>query len=130
MTWLLVDAMNVVGSRPDGWWHDRDGAIEELVARVRAAAPRLDADRITVVADGRGADDRGGASGVETRWAGGGTDAADDLIVELLRDGDASATVVTADRRLRERVRALGAGVTGPRAFQDVLDGPDGQSSG
>ena len=30
----VVDAMNVIGSRPDGWWRDRAGAIERLVDRV------------------------------------------------------------------------------------------------
>ena len=38
---LLVDAANIVGSRPDGWWRDRPGAasrlLEALVA-VRAAS--------------------------------------------------------------------------------------------
>ena len=27
---LVVDAANVIGSRPDGWWHDRAGAVERL----------------------------------------------------------------------------------------------------
>ncbi|MBM3141325.1 MAG: NTP pyrophosphohydrolase, partial [Chloroflexi bacterium] len=28
---LIVDAMNVIGSRPDGWWRDRPGAARRLV---------------------------------------------------------------------------------------------------
>jgi 8-oxo-dGTP diphosphatase len=31
---LVVDAANVVGSRPDGWWRDRAGAAARLVASV------------------------------------------------------------------------------------------------
>ena len=27
---LVVDAANVVGSRPDGWWKDRAGAARRL----------------------------------------------------------------------------------------------------
>ncbi|MDI5943822.1 hypothetical protein QLR68_37990, partial [Micromonospora sp. DH15] len=27
---LIVDAANVVGSRPDGWWRDRAGATARL----------------------------------------------------------------------------------------------------
>ena len=123
--WLLVDAMNVVGSRPDGWWHDRRGAILDLVAEVRTAAPRLGADRITVVADGRGEDEHVDAAGVEVRWAGGGPDAADDLIVELVGAGDLPAMVVTADRRLRDRVAALGAETVGPRGFRGWLEADD-----
>ena len=122
MTHLVVDAMNVVGSRPDGWWHDRRGAILGLVDRVREAAPRLDAARITVVADGRGEDEDSGTDGVALLWAGSGPDAADDRIVALLEEDGDPATVVTADRRLRDRVRTLGAGVEGPRTFLDRLD--------
>lgn len=121
MSWLVVDAMNVVGSRPDGWWHDRDGAILALVDDVRAAAAHLDADRITVVADGRGEDEAADDHGVELLWAGRGPDAADDHIVALLAAADERATVVTADRRLRERVTALGADVQGPRTFRTAL---------
>jgi selenocysteine lyase/cysteine desulfurase len=36
MTTLLVDAANVVGSRPDGWWRDRAGATARLLARLAA----------------------------------------------------------------------------------------------
>ena len=39
MRWI-VDGMNVIGSRPDGWWRDRDGArarlVEELSSYARA----------------------------------------------------------------------------------------------
>ena len=38
MRWF-IDAMNVIGSRPDGWWRDRDGAMRRLVDQVRAWAP-------------------------------------------------------------------------------------------
>ncbi|HJT02475.1 MAG TPA: NUDIX domain-containing protein, partial [Pseudonocardiaceae bacterium] len=36
---LVVDAANVVGSRPDGWWKDRAGAAERLLSEVAAAGP-------------------------------------------------------------------------------------------
>lgn len=35
---VVVDAANVVGSRPDGWWKDRAGAASRLRARVEAWA--------------------------------------------------------------------------------------------
>ncbi|HEV7787403.1 MAG TPA: hypothetical protein VGP05_00200, partial [Pseudonocardia sp.] len=34
---LVVDAANVVGSRPDGWWRDRPGAAARLVSALAAA---------------------------------------------------------------------------------------------
>ena len=44
----------------------------------------------------------------------------DDRIVELVEEArDRPRLVVTADRELRRRVTAAGAGVTGPRAVRD-----------
>ncbi|WP_309128725.1 NUDIX domain-containing protein [Microbacterium sp.] len=50
---IIVDAANVVGSVPDGWWKDRAGAAERLRERLQtwayagvgASALQLDADR-------------------------------------------------------------------------------------
>jgi hypothetical protein len=36
-TALVVDAANVVGSRPDGWWRDRAGAAARLVSALAEA---------------------------------------------------------------------------------------------
>lgn len=119
--WLVVDAMNVIGSRPDGWWHDREGAVRDLVADVRAAVDDL-ADLVTVVVDGRGIEQAADGYGVEVLRAGGGPDAADDRIVELLEASDTTATVVTADGRLRDRVTALGARVEGPSWLRRITD--------
>jgi hypothetical protein len=33
---LVIDAANVIGSRPDGWWRDRAGATRAFTERVRA----------------------------------------------------------------------------------------------
>ncbi len=35
---LVVDGMNVIGSRPDGWWRDRAAAARRLVGRLEALA--------------------------------------------------------------------------------------------
>jgi hypothetical protein len=113
---LVIDAANVVGSRPTGWWRDREGAAREFVARVRAAARdgRLDPP-IVVVLEGRA---RGGAvagesDGVDVVHASG---AGDDTIVDVVAAVTAqhAITVVSADRDLADRVRAHGAGVVGP----------------
>jgi predicted RNA-binding protein with PIN domain len=127
---LYVDAMNVIGTRPDGWWRDRDGAVVRLVDRLGVLAT-ADADLgIVVVVDGRPitalpAGRHGEVEVVYARRTG--ADAADDRIVELLAghraaDMAGSATVVTADRDLRARSRALGATIMGPRELLDRLD--------
>jgi predicted RNA-binding protein with PIN domain len=107
---LIVDGMNVIGARPDGWWRDRTGAMARLVAQLDALG-----DETLLVLDGRPRD-VGRAAGVEVRWA----PVADDLIAELAAAGD---TVVTSDRALAERVRARGAEVVGAAAFRRRLDG-------
>ena len=58
MRWL-IDGMNVIGTRPDGWWRDRDAAMLRLVDRIERWAAndvRQGLDRIgpvmTVALDG------------------------------------------------------------------------------
>jgi hypothetical protein len=117
----LIDASNVIGSRPDGWWRDREGAARRLVAAVRAFG-----EPATVVLDA-GPDDLLGEEGAVTvrRAPRRGRDAADDEIVRLLQDElePAGVRVVTSDATLAARVRALGAEVEGAGAFRARLDG-------
>lgn len=116
MTWL-VDGMNVIGSRPDGWWRDRRGAMRRLVAELDRFAAGLD-EPLTVVLDGEPFDLEGQRIDVRFAWRRG-PNAADDDIAVLAQPGD---TVVTADRDLAERVRACGATVAGPRELRRRLD--------
>lgn len=76
-----------------------------------------------LVVDGRGDDDVWNEQGVELVWAGGGQGSADDRIVELVAEANTPATVVTADRGLRDRLRALDNGVMfeGPSSFRTKL---------
>ena len=143
---VVVDAANVVGSRPDGWWRDRPGAAARLHAALAAALPRgfaasvlsLPADRwwpdVLVVLEGaaRGADadsparpEAGArpALGV-VRATTSGDDAIHQSATEALRDGRyTDVVVVTADRALAERVRAAGASTVGPRALLAAVEG-------
>ena len=136
---VVVDAANVVGSRPDGWWRDRVGAARRLLGAVDGLAASgltdedlpdgLDVVPLThrwptwqVVVEGaarRAADDA--PAGVDVRKAPG---SGDDEIVEAVRDASdgTPVLVVTADRALADRCRALGATVTGPRWLLGLLD--------
>ena len=123
MRWL-VDGMNVIGSRPDGWWRDRDGAGRRLAGELAGYA-RATGEPVAVVFDGRPVDlDPAVAEAVDASWAGRGRDAADGRIAALVEaDPDpASVRVVTSDRALAARVRAAGAQVVGVGAFRRRLD--------
>jgi predicted RNA-binding protein with PIN domain len=109
--------MNVIGSRPDGWWRDREGAMRRLVGELAGFAAEHE---VTVVFDGRKLDLEP-PNGVEVLFASRrGRNAADDDIAELVRQ-DAAPTelrVVTSDAELSRRVSELGAEVVGARSFR------------
>lgn len=112
---LIVDGMNVLGSRPDGWWRDRPAAMERLTRRLAGFA-RREGCELVVVWDGREhARVAAAGEGIAVRFAPGGPDAADREIVRLIRaDGNpASITAVSSDRRLRNGVKAAGASGVG-----------------
>ncbi|WP_280296786.1 NYN domain-containing protein [Nocardia abscessus] len=125
---IVVDAANVVGSRPDGWWRDRSGAARRLLARMSRLRDQLaEPTEVIVVLEGAAkaavdaADPEPG--GVIVVLADG---SGDDAIVDVVaaaraQDGRRSITVVTADRGLRDRVTALGAEVVGPSRLLDCL---------
>ena len=121
---LLIDAANVIGSRPTGWWRDRAGAARTFVERVRDAtgAGRLSAP-VVVVLEGQA---RRGVS----ECASGGVDVVhaagegDDTLVALAGSSPSPVTLVTADRELTERARRVGADVVGTRWLLERLD-PD-----
>jgi predicted RNA-binding protein with PIN domain len=116
----FVDASNVIGSRPDGWWRDRDGATRRLIAAVRAWAAAHDA-RVTVVLDAGPAELAGEEAGVAVVLAARrGRDAADDEIVRLIA-GVPDARVVTSDAALAARARSAGAEVEGAGRFRNRL---------
>jgi predicted RNA-binding protein with PIN domain len=123
---LVIDAMNVIGSRPTGWWRNRDGAVRSLARRLGALA-RSEGFSIVLVVDGypvRGLPE-GAHDGVEVVYARrGGRNAADDRIIEYLEQqpDPARIVVVTSDRLLAERASALGARVRGASWLLARLD--------
>lgn len=115
---VVVDAANVVGSVPDGWWKDRAGAAGRLLDDLSALSARgMDAaalglpestwfPQVTAVLEGQ-ARDAPGVAGVAVVRAEG---AGDDTIVAeagRLRDAGREVTVVTSDRGLADRLSGV-----------------------
>jgi uncharacterized protein YaiI (UPF0178 family) len=112
--------MNVIGSRPDGWWRDRPGAMRSLAERL---ADWADGREVTVVFDGRAFELD--PDGVTVEFASRrGPNAADDDIVRIV-EGDANPAglrVVTSDHELARRVREAGAAVVSSGEFRRMFD--------
>ena len=116
---LVVDAANVVGSRPDGWWRDRHAAAVRLRDSL---VPLADDHDVVLVVEGR-ARRVPPIDGVEVVAAPG---SGDDEIVRVARAWivrERRVIVVTADRELRQRVTDLGAEVAGPGTLAYLRDG-------
>jgi len=120
---IIVDAANVVGSVPDGWWRDRAGATRRLRDRLAplaehglAAWPTEQPPEVLLVVEGA-ARAVGSVPGVQVIAAPG---SGDDTIVDLVaaHHSNRPCLVVTADRELRRRVTALGAETLGPRSVR------------
>jgi hypothetical protein len=125
VTIVLVDAANVVGARPDGWWRDRAGATGRLLGRLAALPGRpvpgasSVCSEVVAVVEGR-ARDVPAPDGIRVvRAAGSGDDAVVAEAQRLAAAGD-DVLVVTADRGLRARLPA-GVAVTGPGTLLGAL---------
>jgi predicted RNA-binding protein with PIN domain len=119
----IVDGMNVVGSRPDGWWRNRRSAMSTLIEHLERWAstegedvtvvfehplsPPLESSVITIAHAPRAA-----------------ANSADDHIVTLVGSAEnpQDVLVATSDRALSERVGALGATVYPAQRLRDLID--------
>ncbi len=147
-TWI-VDAANVIGARPDGWWRDRAGAALRLHQRLSELWPSVllphtsasqaaggpatnhpgtrrhdPPARVVLVLEGMARD--GVPAGPDpaiprllvVHAAGSG----DDAVVDQVRQQAGPVLVVTGDRELRGRVKAIGAATAGPGWLWALLD--------
>ncbi|MFI6999139.1 hypothetical protein [Nocardia sp. NPDC050175] len=122
---IVVDAANVVGSRPNGWWRDRAGAARKLLEQLTSLEARLARPaEVVVVLEGKAKAADPAVDGVRVVLAdGSGDDAIVDVVAAAVEhDSARSITVVTADRGLRERVEALGANTVGPGWLLDRIE--------
>ncbi|MEZ5091888.1 NYN domain-containing protein [Nocardioides sp.] len=118
---LVVDAANVVGARPDGWWKDRPGAAERLHRSLLTAD--VPGDRVVLVLEGHAKQGvrPGRDAHVETVHAARDGDSAIVAAARAAAEQGAEVTVVTADRALAARVAGVGASVLSPSWLLDRL---------
>jgi predicted RNA-binding protein with PIN domain len=125
MRWI-VDGMNVIGCRPDGWWKDRGGAMVTLVDSLDRWAS-AQGHTVTVVFE-RPPSTAITSSVIEIAHAPkAAANSADDEIVRLVQADTRpdEIRVVTSDRTLTDRVQSLGASVYRAESFRDLVDPRD-----
>ncbi|MFS0894122.1 NUDIX domain-containing protein [Microbacterium sp. 179-I 3D3 NHS] len=133
---VVVDAANVVGSVPDGWWKDRAGAAARLRSRLEGLSIPADElglagdawfPQISLVVEGRArAIDDGVAAPspvLVVRAEGEGDDAIVDDVARWVSSGR-PVLAVTSDRALRQRVERVGASRVRPSGWLlELLEG-------
>jgi predicted RNA-binding protein with PIN domain len=119
----IVDGMNVIGSRPDGWWRDRGRAMVALVERLEQWAAAEGAD-VTVVFERPPSPPIESSVITVAHAPAPAANSADDEIVRLLQaDPDPTqVSVATSDRALSERVQAAGAHVYPAERLRNLID--------
>jgi 8-oxo-dGTP pyrophosphatase MutT (NUDIX family) len=146
---IIVDAANVMGARPDGWWRDRAGAAQRLAAEVEGLAlagvasmpesvrvPALERwfPRFVVVLEGAATAAARDRDHVPRRSGSlepapaepqvqvvRAAGSGDDEIARLAAEVAGPRLVVTADRELRARCETAGAFLVGPRWLLGLL---------
>jgi predicted RNA-binding protein with PIN domain len=119
----LVDGLNVIGSRPDGWWRDRHGAMVRLVELLERFA-EASGEEVTVVFEQPPSPPIDSELVEVAHAPRARPNAADEEIVRRLGvDRDpGEIRVVTSDRRLAEQARVAGAAVEPATLFRRRLE--------
>jgi predicted RNA-binding protein with PIN domain len=117
----IVDGMNVIGSRPDGWWRDRGRAMAALVNQLERWAT-TDGYDVTVVFERPLPLE---SSVITVAYAPkASANSADDEIVRIVQSdaNPGEIRVATSDRGLSDRVRAAGASVYPAERLRNLID--------
>lgn len=122
MSWI-VDGMNVIGCRPDGWWRNRHRAMAALVERLEQWANDENAD-VTVVFERPPSPPIESSVIAVTHAPKASANSADDEIVRMVEAAadPGEICVATSDRALSERVRAAGASVYPAERLRNLID--------
>ena len=120
----LVDGMNVIGTRPDGWWKDRDAAMARLVDSLERFVA-AHGDDVTVVFERRPNPPIRSPLVEVAHAPKPRADAADDEILRRLREHERpqSIRVVTSDHMLADLAHGLGATVEPAASFRSRIEG-------
>jgi len=120
---VIVDGMNVIGSRPDGWWKDRHAAMVRLVDRLERWAS-AETDDVTVVFESKPRPPIASSVIVVAHAPRPRANSADDEIVRLVKahSNPMAVRVVTSDHWLADAARAEGATVEPAEPFRNRID--------
>ncbi|NLT06178.1 MAG: RNA-binding protein [Solirubrobacterales bacterium] len=120
---FVVDGMNVIGTRPDGWWRDRDAAMARLVDELERFSA-ASGDDVTVVFE-RAPRPPLRSTVIEIAHAPRPRpDAADYKILEIVKAHPTPERlhVVTSDHWLADAARDAGAVVEPSEGFRSRLE--------
>lgn len=122
MRWI-VDGMNVIGTRPDGWWRDRHAAMVALVDRLERWAAESGEDVTVVFEQPPNPPIRSSVVEVAHAKRARANSADDEIMRRLVAAGDArDVRVVTSDGWLADQARAAGASVEPALGFRNAVD--------
>lgn len=115
--------MNVIGTRPDGWWRDRTRAMVALVEKLDRWASTV-GDDVTVVFERPPSTAMHSSVVHVTHAPRAAANSADDEIVRLVQVAARphEIRVVTSDKGLVDRIRSAGAAVYPADSFRNLVD--------